>query len=84
VVVRLLVYVVFARRYRCFVMRKKEGLAVENVKARRAVGPGADWHVGDYQSCARVMRERMSSSKSDGKRARFARSFKFGARRPLA
>ena len=30
-----------------------------------------------------VMRERISPSKSDGKRTRFARSFKFGTRRPL-
>src|SRR5438552_9399411 len=30
-----------------------------------------------------VMRERISSSKPDGKRTRFARSFKFGTRRPL-
>src|SRR5271165_4201728 len=30
-----------------------------------------------------LMRERISPSKSDGKRTRFARSFKFGTRRPL-
>src|SRR5208337_726238 len=30
-----------------------------------------------------VMRERISSSNPDGKRARFVRSFKFGTRRPL-
>jgi hypothetical protein len=31
---------------------EKEGLAGENVKARSAVGAGADRHVGDYQRCA--------------------------------
>jgi hypothetical protein len=38
--------------YSYVVMRKKEGLAGEHVKAGRAVGAGADPQVGDNERCA--------------------------------
>jgi hypothetical protein len=54
---------------------KEECLAGENVKARRAVGAGADRHVGDYE------RRAWSDERADI--IVELRSFKFGTRRPL-